>query len=287
MTARREPRQRGQDGKFLSAEKKAAFLARQEQTAVEKPAPIKPGIIKEAKDDEGEPLATEPEEAETPELEAKEEPAEAKVSDDPTSWPEPAQKAFTEVRTAYDAAIKQNEEIRKEALSQMKLAQAHERRAKWLEEAIAAAGFEIDPMAAKLFDYETREALDVDIKQRQQEAQQAQVKQLAHRHLEQMKAEASKAAKQHGLDAQDILWAYATAGQRWEAGGRKGPEPTLQDAVDERRALQAVRQQKANKTAPALVQTAPSAPAQNATKRFDNTPQGRIAFLRSQGHDIT
>lgn len=283
MTARRSPRERGDDGKFLSAAKKEAFLARQAASEDQPAALPKPGIIKatdKAADDDAEAPAIEA-------AEPQEEAPAAEANDSPESWPAPAQKAIAEHKAAYQAVLQQNDAIRKEATLLMKQAAQHERRAKWLEGAIAAAGFEIDPTMAKLFEYETRDALEVDVQQQTKQQQEQHVQALAQQHLAQVKSQAAQAAQRHGLDAEDILWAYATAGQRWEAKGRKGPEPTIADAVQERLELAAARQAKANSTAPALVQAPKTSTPKVAARKFENNTEGRKAFLRSQGYDLT
>jgi len=266
-TGRRAPRERGPDGKFaglngLRTAAKQMFAEHEAKTGViDTPA---------VADDEATPPAEEAEAA-APVAAA----AEA-----------PEQKQVSEARAAYDAVARQNEEIRREAAATLKQATVAERRIKWLESAIEAAGFEIDPTQARLFDYEAREALEQGQSQRQKEQAEHALKARVDQHLVQVKGEAARAAKQHGLDAEDILWAFASAGQRWQARGMKGPEPTVADAVKERLAVAAATQQAANAAAPALAsRSAPSRPMATA-QRPPNTPAGRLQFLKSRGHDI-
>jgi len=267
-TGRRAPRQRGPDGKFadlngLRSAAKQMFAEHEAKTGViDTPA---------VADDEATPPAAD-------------ETADAAPVAEATEAPE--QKQVSEARAAYDAVARQNEEIRREAAATLKQATVAERRIKWLEAAIEAAGFEIDPTQARLFDYEAREALEQGQSQRQKEQAEQAIKARVDQHLVQVKGEAAKAAKQHGLDAEDILWAFASAGQRWQARGMKGPEPTVADAVKERLAVAAATQQAANAAAPALAsRSAPSRPMATA-QRPPNTPAGRLQFLKSRGHDI-
>ena len=276
-TGRRAPRERGPDGKFaglngLRTAAKAMFAEHEAKTGVIGT----PAVA----DDEAAPAA------ETAEASAAEESAAPAAAESPDSWPEPAKKAHSEARAAYDAVARQNAEIRREAAATLKQATIADRRIKWLESAIEAAGLEIDPTAARLFDYEARDALEQGQSQREREHAEHQLKARVDQHLVQVKGEAARAAKQHGLDAEDILWAFASAGQRWQARGMKGPEPTVADAVKERLAVAAATQQAANAAAPALAsRSAPSRPMATA-QRPPNTPAGRLQFLKSRGHDI-
>ena len=274
-TGKRAPRERGPDGKFaglngLRTAAKAMFAEHEAKTGVIGT----PAVA----DDEAAPAT----EAAAPVAEE----AAPVIADSPDSWPEPAKKAHSEARAAYDAVARQNEEIRREAAATLKQATVADRRIKWLESAIEAAGLEIDPTAARLFDYEARDALEQGQSQREKEMAEQAIKSRVDKHLVQVKGEAAKAAKAHGLDAEDILWAFASAGQRWQARGMKGPEPTVADAVKERLAVAAATQQAANASAPALAsRSAPSRPMATA-QRPPNTPAGRLQFLKSRGHDI-
>ena len=183
---------------------------------------------------------------------------------------EEAQKFADEVKTKAQEVLRENQRL--------------ERKVQWLEEAIAAAGMEIDPQALELFDLRTEKDLGARVAEEQSKAKQEADAKAAKAEVERIKGEVSKAAKAANLDPKALTKRYAFALQSHYAdGGTQDNEPTLADVVEELRVIADAKQKKASNSAPPPIK-ARGGSTSAATPRFTNDFDGWRRHLKSRGH---
>ena len=152
---------------------------------------------------------------------------------------------------------------------------------KALEEALAAAGMELDPRAVKLMELESERELGIEGERASETARKAQEAQQVDAEVKRINSEISGAAKRSGIDAKSLTRRYIAAHGEWSDAGGKGPEPTVDDVVEEFKAVSAARQAKASSAAPTL--SKPSTTITAARPRFDNNHAGWRAALKANG----
>ena len=202
------------------------------------------------------------------------EPVEAKEPDELTS--------AKERLTAAEAHI---EEVHRDAQKVIRDFKMSEKKADFykraLDEALAAAGMELDPRALKLMEFEAEREIGSDGQREQTEQQTAAHKAQVDSEVKRTSAEIAKASKAAGVDAKSLTRRYIASVQEWMAGGEQGPEPTVNDVVEEVRALSAHKQAKVSATAPRL--TKGSSVTKAAAPQFQNNHAGWRAALKANG----
>ena len=196
---------------------------------------------------------------------------------------EPDELSSTKERlTAAEAHI---EEVHRDAQKVIRDFKMAEKKADFykraLDEALAAAGMELDPRALKLMEFEAERELGVEGQRQQTEQQTAAHKAQVDAEVKRTSAEIAKASKAAGVDAKSLTRRYISSVQEWMAGGEQGPEPTVNDVVEEVRALSAHKQAKVSATAPRL--TKGSAVTKAAAPQFQNNHAGWRAALKANG----
>lgn len=142
-------------------------------------------------------------------------------------------------------------------------------------------GYELDPRAIKLMEFEAEREIGSEGEKQQTEAQTAAHKAQVDSEVKRTSAEIAKASKAAGVDAKSLTRRYIASVQEWMAGGEQGPEPTVNDVVEEVRALSAHKQAKVSATAPRL--TKGSAVTKAAAPQFQNNHAGWRAALKANG----
>ena len=193
--------------------------------------------------------------------------------------PEVKAKVEEAERFKTEVTAKAQEVLRENAQMQRKL--------EWLEQAIEAAGLEVDPDALELFTLKTEKEIGGDFTRKQQEAA-VEAQKVAHEkavsaEVVKVNAEISKAAKDAKVDEVGLKARWAGMVKVWQHQGGKGDMPTLDDAVFEIKAVSDAKQIKASTSAPALVRSK-GAQSVAAPPRFDNNHDGWSRFLRSRGY---
>lgn len=191
-----------------------------------------------------------------------------------------------EVKAKVEEAERFKAEVTAKATEVLRENTALSRKLDWLQQAIEAAGLEIDPDALELFDLKTEKELGADFTRKAQEqaeaARKAQHEQAVQAEVVKVNAEISKAAKAAKVDETSLKARWAGMVKVWQHTGGKGDMPTLDDAVFEIKAVSDAKQIKASTSAPALIK-GKGAPTSAAKPRFDNTHDGWRRHLRSQG----
>ena len=211
---------------------------------------------------------TEPEAA--PEVEAK---PEVELPPEVKAKVEEAERFKTEVTAKAQEVLRENAQM--------------QRKLEWLEQAIEAAGLEVDPDALELFTLKTEKEIGGDFTRKAQE-QAVEAQKVAHEkavsaEVVKVNAEISKAAKDAKVDEVGLKARWAGMVKVWQHQGGKGDMPTLDDAVFEIKAVSDAKQIKASTSAPALVKSK-GAQSVAAPPRFDNNHDGWSRFLRSRGY---
>lgn len=228
-------------------------------------------------------------EGETPAVEAVEEAVEAKPEGEGEA---PAEEAKAEVEYPPEVKAKLEEvdkfraEVTAKATEVLRENTALTRKLEWLQQAIDAAGLEVDPQALELFDLKTEKELGADFTKKAQEqaeaARKAEHEKAVQAEVTKVNAEIAKAAKAAKVDEVGLKARWAAMVKVWQHTGSQGDMPTLDDAVFEIKAVSDAKQIKASTSAPALIKSK-GAPTSAAKPRFDNTHDGWRRHLRSQG----
>lgn len=242
-----------------------------------------------------------------PALKPKDKPAEqAKLSpeskpqlaDKPLGTPahaEPAEKPLelpVEVRRQIEDADRRVKTAETEARRHIELArdtfkqnQILSKKVEWLTKAIGDAGFDIAPEALELFEHRTRAEVEQAVSEQLEKARADLDKRKADEEFKQLKATVAEQAKKAGLDPRAVEVEYALAMQAFVARGGKGAEPTVENIVKQLRGEQLEKQQQVSRASPALV--VPTASSTSVAIARDKTLNGRLAHLKSRGHDLS
>ena len=196
---------------------------------------------------------------------------------------EPDELSSTKERlTAAEAHI---EEVHRDAQKVIRDFKMAEKKADFykraLDEALAAAGMELDPRALKLMEFEAERELGAEGAKQATEQQSAAHKAQVDAEVKRTSAEISKAAKAAGVDQKSLTRRYIASVQEWMDGGEQGPEPTINDVVDEFKAVSAHKQAKVSSSAPRL--TKGSSVTKAAAPQFQNNHAGWRAALKANG----
>ena len=205
------------------------------------------------------------------------------TGDEPEAPKEPDELSSTKERLT--AAEKHIEEVHRDAQKVIRDFKMAEKRADFykraLDEALAAAGMELDPRALKLMEFEAERELGVEGQRQQTEQQTAAHKAQVDAEVKRTSAEIAKAAKAAGVEQKALTRRYIASVQEWMDGGEQGPEPTINDVVDEFRAVSAHKQAKVSSSAPRL--TKGSSVTKAAAPQFQNNHAGWRAALKANG----
>lgn len=192
-----------------------------------------------------------------------------------------------EVKAKVEEAERFKAEVTAKAQEVLRENATLSRKVEWLEQAIEAAGLEVDPDALELFTLKTEKEIGGDFTRKQQEAaveaQKAAHEKAVSAEVVKVNAEISKAAKDAKVDEVGLKARWAGMVKVWQHQGGKGDMPTLEDAVFEIKAVSDAKQIKASTSAPALVKSK-GAQSVAAPPRFDNNHDGWSRFLRSRGY---
>ena len=196
---------------------------------------------------------------------------------------EPDELSSTKERlTAAEAHI---EEVHRDAQKVIRDFKMAEKKADFykraLDEALAAAGMELDPRALKLMEFEAERELGAEGAKQATEQQSAAHKAQVDAEVKKTSAEISKAAKAAGVEQKALTRRYIASVQEWMDGGEQGPEPTINDVVDEFKAVSAHKQAKVSSSAPRL--TKGSSVTKAAAPQFQNNHAGWRAALKANG----
>lgn len=142
-------------------------------------------------------------------------------------------------------------------------------------------GFELDPRAIKLMEFEAERELGAEGAKQATEQQSAAHKAQVDAEVKKTSAEISKAAKAAGVEQKALTRRYIASVQEWMDGGEQGPEPTINDVVDEFKAVSAHKQAKVSSSAPRL--TKGSSVTKAAAPQFQNNHAGWRAALKANG----
>lgn len=227
------------------------------------------------------PQATKRSKVKAPEPEVSSEPAQAaQWTDDPSSWAEPARKAYQGMQEQHRAEIGKWEEVGRKAVEQNRRLLEE---VKFLRQQVQNAGVQVDPRDIELLNYRSRDVSaqqmmelqkqrDAHYQQQRQQQEQAQIRREAQAAVAQMQ----KLAQSKGIDIKSIYAEYKTAQSI-------GESITFDDAAS--RVLERLewKQRKVNATAPAP--TVSGVPA-GTTLPKSRSRNGRLDRLRALGHAV-
>ena len=216
------------------------------------------------------------------------------TGDEPEAPKEPDELSSTKERlTAAEAHI---EEVHRDAQKVIRDFKMAEKKADFYKRALDEAfaqlnemgknvpgfqGFELDPRAIKLMEFEAERELGQEGQREATEQQSAAHKAQVDSEVKRTSAEIGKAAKAAGVDQKSLTRRYIASVQEWMAGGEQGPEPTISDVVDEFKAVSAHKQAKVSSSAPRL--TKGSSVTKAAAPQFQNNHAGWRAALKANG----
>ena len=278
------PATRGPDGKFVGAAKPQRGELKKRIRAGIPPPDAAPTVELKADASQNAPQArfeTKPGE-QTAKLEkpATEAPASPQWTDDPTSWAEPARKAYEGMQEQHRAEIGKWEDVGRKAVEQNRRLLEEVR---FLREQIQTAGVQVDPRDLELLNYRSRDVSaqqmvelqrqrDAYYQQQQAQQQQVQVRQEAQAAVAQMQ----KLAQSKGLDIKAIYSEY-------KAAANVGESISFDEAAG--RVLERLewKQRKVNAAAPAPTVSGVSA---GTTLPKSRSRDGRLNRLRALGHAV-
>jgi hypothetical protein len=201
-------------------------------------------------------------------------------TDDPSSWAEPAQRAYQGLQEQHRAEIGKWEDVGRKAVEQNRRLLEE---VKFLREQIQSAGVQVDPRDLELLNYRSRDVSaqqmmelqkqrDAYFQQQQAQQQQAQIRQEAQAAVAQMQ----KLAQSKGIDIKAIYAEY-------KAAGSVGESISFDEAAA--RVLERLewKQRKVNAAAPAPTVSGVSA---GTTLPKSRSRDGRLNRLRALGHAV-
>jgi len=212
--------------------------------------------------------------------------APAGEAETPVEEPKTEPEYPAEVKAKIEEVEKFRAEVTAKAQEVLRENAAYQRKLEWLQQAIDAAGLEVDPQALELFDLKTEKELGADFTRKAQEQAEAQRKadheKAVQAEVVKVNTEIAKAAKAAKVDEVALKARWAAMVKVWQHTGGQGDMPSLDDAVFEIKAVSDAKQIKASTSAPALIKSK-GAPTSAAKPRFENTHDGWRRHLRSQG----
>jgi hypothetical protein len=207
-------------------------------------------------------------------------PAAPQWTDDPSSWAEPAQKAYAGLQEQYRTEIGKWEDVGRKAVEQNRRLLEE---VKFLREQIQTAGVQVDPRDLELLNYRSRDVSaqqmvelqkqrDTYYQQQQRQQEQVQIR----RDAEAAVAQMQKLARDRGIDIKAIYSEY-------KAANAIGESISFEDAAS--RVLERLewKQRKVNASAPAPTVSGVSA---GTTLPKSRTRDGRLNRLRALGHAV-
>jgi hypothetical protein len=211
---------------------------------------------------------------------AAEAPAAPQWSEDPTTWAEPAQKAYQGLQEQHRAEIGQWEDVGRKAVEQNRRLLEE---VKFLRQQIQQAGVQVDPRDLELLNYRSRDVSaqqmvelqkqrDAHYQQQRQQQEQAQIRTEAQTAVAQMQ----KLAQSKGIDIRSIYAEYKTAQSIGESIGFDEAAARVMERLE-------WKQRKVNAAAPAPTVSGVSA---GTTLPKSRTRNGRIDRLRALGHAV-
>lgn len=278
------PAPRGPDGKFAGAPKAQRGSELKKRIRAGLPPPDAAPSVELKADAQDAPQAsiemrssTQPAKTEKPAIEA---PAAPQWTDDPSSWAEPARKAYEGLQEQHRAELGKWEEVGRKAVEQNRRLLEEVR---FLREQIQTAGVQVDPRDLELLNYRSRDISakqmvelqkqrDAYYQQEQAQQQQMQIRQEAQAAVAQMQS----LAKSKGLDIKAIYSEY-------KAAANVGENISFEEAAG--RVLERLewKQRKVNAAAPAPTVSGVSA---GTTLPKSRTRDGRLSRLRALGHAV-
>lgn len=275
---------RGPDGKFSpQPEKRRGDLKKRIRQGLP-PADSAPVVEVKTETQQDAPQASietpakgKPQKAEKPAVDAS---AAPQWTDDPTTWAEPAKKAYQGLQEQHRAEIGQWEDVGRKAVEQNRRLLEE---VKFLRQQIQQAGVQVDPRDLELLNYRSRDVSaqqmvelqkqrDAHYQQQRQQQEQAQIRQEAQAAVAQMQ----KLAQSKGIDVRSIYAEYKTAQSIGETIGFDEAASRVMERLE-------WKQRKVNAAAPAP--TVSGIPA-GTTLPKSRSRNGRLDRLRALGHAV-
>lgn len=277
---------RGPDGKFSAQqqpEKRRGDLKKRIRQGLP-PTDAAPVVEVKAETQQDAPQASietpakgKPQKAEKAAVEA---PAAPQWTEDPTTWAEPAKKAYQSLQEQHRAEIGQWEDVGRKAVEQNRRLLEE---VKFLRQQIQQAGVQVDPRDLELLNYRSRDVSaqqmvelqkqrDTYYQQQRQQQEQAQIRQEAQAAVAQMQ----KLAQSKGIDVKSIYAEYKTAQSIGETISFDEAAARVMERLE-------WKQRKVNAAAPAP--TVSGIPA-GTTLPKSRSRNGRLDRLRALGHAV-
>lgn len=276
---------RGPDGKFSAQqpEKRRGDLKKRIRQGLP-PTDAAPVVEVKAEAQQDAPQASietqakgKPQKAEKAAVEA---PAAPEWTDDPTTWAEPAKRAYQSLQEQHQAEIGQWEDVGRKAVEQNRRLLEE---VKFLRQQIQQAGVQVDPRDLELLNYRSRDVSaqqmvelqkqrDTYYQQQRQQQEQAQIRQEAQAAVAQMQ----KLAQSKGIDVKSIYAEYKTAQNIGETISFDEAASRVMERLE-------WKQRKVNAAAPAP--TVSGVPA-GTTLPKSRSRNGRLDRLRALGHAV-
>lgn len=275
---------RGPDGKFAAAEPRRRGELKKQIRQGLSPVEAAPAVEVKTETQQDAPQAS----IETPakgkpqkaEKAAAEVPAAPQWTEDPTTWAEPAKRAYEGLRQQHQAEIGRWEDVGRKAVEQNRRLLEE---VKFLRQQIQQAGVQIDPRDLELLNYRSRDVSsqqmvalqkqrDEYYQQQRQQQEHAQIRQEAQAAVSQMQ----KLAQSKGIDVRSIYAEYKAAQSVGENIGFEDAASRVMERLE-------WKQRKVNAAAPAP--TVSGVPA-GTTLPKSRSRNGRLDRLRALGHAV-
>lgn len=270
---------RGADGKFAGRQR--GELKKRIREGLPQPEPSAPvvEVKSDAAQDASQSTNAKPRKGSVAEP-AVEAPAVPQWTDDPSSWAEPAQKAYQAAQEQHRAEIGKWEEVGRKAVEQNRRLLEE---VKFLREQIQSAGVQVDPRDLELLNYRSRDVSaqqmvelqkqrDAYYQQQQKQQEQVQIR----REAETAVAQMQKLSRDKGIDIKAIYAEY-------KAANAIGESINFEEAASRVMERLEWKQRKVNAAAPAPTVSGVSA---GTTLPKSRSRDGRLSRLRALGHAV-